>query len=282
MSLRCVYLVLSLLMAGRSAFAQQRPLVTEDPEPIGGGRVLIEGGIDYAHEWENPASGLEGNLWRVPTLGVSVGLGSIAELQLDGGLFSRLAISKQNLDAPLASALTLTGTSTRDVEDVVVGTKIKVVSERERRPAMAVRFATKLPNASNERGLGLDTTDFFMSILGAKTVQSIRLVGNVGVGILADPTAGGRQNDVLTYGFSFARALTNQTEFVGELNGRVSTRSESAFPGTETRGLLRFGGRYTRGSIRYDAGVFLGLTTIDPTVGFTLGLTYVMDAFRVP
>ena len=29
------------------AGAQQRPLVTEDPEPIGAGRVLLEGGIDF-------------------------------------------------------------------------------------------------------------------------------------------------------------------------------------------------------------------------------------------
>ena len=37
----------------RRASAQQRPLVTEDPEPIGAGRVLIEGGIDYAHDYQN-------------------------------------------------------------------------------------------------------------------------------------------------------------------------------------------------------------------------------------
>ena len=57
------------------------------------------------------------------------------------------------------------------------------------RPAFGLRFATKLPNASNESGLGLDTTDFYVSLLGAKTVQSIRVVGNLGVGILADPTS---------------------------------------------------------------------------------------------
>jgi hypothetical protein len=282
MTFRLGCLVLAWFVVAEPAIAQQRPLVTEDPETIGAGRVLVEGGIDYAHEYENPASGLEGGLWRIPTLGVSVGISSIAELQLDGGLFSRLGVSRRNLDAPLAAAVTMTGRSTHDVEDLVIGTKVRLSPEGERRPAVGVRFATKLPNASNESGLGLDTTDFFFSLLGAKTVQSIRLVGNVGVGILADPTAGGRQNDVLTYGFSLARALTNQSEFVGELNGRVSTRSGGAFPGTETRGTLKFGGRYTRGPIRYDAAVFLGLTTIDPTVGFTLGLTYVMDAFTLP
>src|SRR5213076_2725810 len=106
---------------------------------------------------------------------------------------------------------------THDVSDVVVATKIRVVSETMGRPAIGIRLATKLPNASNESGLGLDTTDFYFSLLGAKTVQSVRIVGNIGVGILADPTNGSRQNDVLTYGASFARALTQQVEVVGEV-----------------------------------------------------------------
>jgi len=264
------------------AAAQQRPLVTEDPEPIGAGRVLIEGGVDFAHDQQYPVSGLEGNLWRIPTIGVSIGLSSIAELQIDGGLRQRLEVAKRNLGAPLASLVTMTGVTTHDAEDIMIATKIRLLSETMGRPAIGVRFATKLPNASNESGLGLDTMDFYMSLLGAKTVQSVRVVGNMGFGILSDPTVPNRQNDVLTYGGSFARAMTEHAEFVGELNGRVSTRSGGAFPGTETRGLLKFGGRYTRGTVRLDAGVSLGLTTIDHTIGFTGGLTYVFNAFTVP
>jgi hypothetical protein len=45
---------------------------------------------------------------------------------------------------------------------------------------------------------------------------------------------------------------------------------------------MKFGGRYTRGTLRYDAGLFFGLTTVDPTIGFTVGATYVFDAFKVP
>jgi hypothetical protein len=261
--------------------AQQRPLVTEDPETIGAGRVLVEGGLDYAHSQPFPVSGLEGNLWRVPTFGLSVGISSIAEVQIDGGFYNRLSI-KSRSSAPLASAVTAAGQTTHDVEDVVMATKIRLAPETAGRPAFGFRFATKLPNASNESGLGTDTIDFLASLLVAKTVESVRVVGNIGVGILADPTQGDRQNDVVTYGLSFARAVTQQTEFVGEVNGRASTRSGGAFPGTESRGTLKFGGRYTRGAIRVDAGVFVGLTTVDPTVGFTTGFTYVFNAFTIP
>ena len=261
--------------------AQQRPLVTEDPEPIGAGRVLIEGGIDFGANQEYPVSGLKGDLWRLPTVGISVGLSSIAEFQIDGGFYNVLQIDERR-PAPLSSLVTVTGNSTHDVEDFVVATKIRMVSEAGGRPALALRFATKLPNASNESGLGLDTTDFFISLLAGKTTQSIRIVGNVGVGILADPTNGNRQNDVLTYGLSLARALTQQTEIVGEVNGRWSTRSGEPFPGTESRGIFRVGGRYTHGPVRVDGGVLVGLTSIDPTFGFTAGFTYVFNAFTLP
>jgi hypothetical protein len=271
-----------IVALARPSAAQQRPLVTEDPEPIGAGRVLIEGGIDVAHNQEYPASGLKGNLWRLPTIGISVGLSSIAELQIDGGLHDQLTITERKPQAPLAKLLTVTGTSTHDVEDIVVATKIRILQETAGRPAIGIRFATKLPNASNESGLGLDTTDFYASLLGAKTVQSIRFVGNLGVGILSDPTSGNRQNDVLTYGVSLARAVTQPAELVGELNGRLSTRSGTAFPGTESRGTLKLGGRYTQGPIRFDAAVFFGLTSIDPTIGVTAGFTYVFNAFTIP
>lgn len=282
MRLRLDLAAIVCLLIATPALAQQRPLITEDPETIGAGRILIEGGLEFARDEEFPVSGLTGNSWRIPTLGFSFGLSSIAELQIDGGLYHHLSITSRNPRAPLAAQVTATGSSTSDVDDTIIATKIRMFTETGNRPALGLRFATKLPNASNENGLGLDTMDFFASLLAAKTIQSIRLVGNFGVGILSDPTLGSRQNDVVTYGVSFARALTSQAELVGELNGRSSTRSGGPLPGTESRGLMKFGGRYTRGTVRFDSGVFFGLTTVDPTVGFTVGFTYVLNAFRVP
>ena len=105
---------------------------------------------------------------------------------------------------------------------------------------------------------------------------------SVGAGILANPTSGVGQNDVFVYGLSFARAVTQETEIVGELNGRFSTRSAGAFPGTESRGLLKLGTRYTRGPLRLDAALFFGTTSIDPSIGATAGFTYVFNAFTLP
>lgn len=271
-----------VLVLPAMAFAQQRPLVTEDPETVGAGRVLIEGGIDYSRSVDYPVSGLKGNLLRAPLLGVSVGVSSIAEIQIDGGLHNRLSITDRDPSAPLADLLTVTGNTTSDVEDIVIGAKIRLVPETASRPSFGFRFATRLPNAGNESGLGLDTFDFHSEILAAKTVQSVRVVGNLGVGILADPTNGNRQNDVLLYGLSFARAVTDHAEVVGEINGRANTRAGGPLPGTESRGIARFGGRYTVGAWRADAAILFGVTSYDPSIGVAAGFTYVFNAFKVP
>jgi len=281
MRLRLLSTVCVLSLCAASASAQQRRLVTQDPETIGSGRVLSEGGFDREHDYQNPVSGLKGNLVSVPRIGLSIGLSSIAELQIDGGIYNNLNISSRNPNAPNAGLLTVTGDSTHDVSNAVIGTKIRILAETASRPAIGIRFATKLPNASNEKGIDLDTTDVSGALLFAKTVQSIRVVGNLGAAILTNPVSGVGQNDVLIYGLSFARAVTQETELVGEINGRASTRTEP-FPGTESRGILKIGGRYTHGPVRFDAAAFLGLTTLDPTIGFTAGFTYVFNAFTVP
>lgn len=282
MPTRLFALALVICTVPLTAYAQQRPLVTEDPETIGAGRVLVEAGLDYARDAEFPASGLQGHLLRFPLVGVSVGISSIAELQIDGGLYNRLSITDRDPTAPLASMVTVGGDSTSSIEDLVIGAKVRLLSEGMARPSTAIRFATKLPNASNESGLGLDTTDFFASLLMAKTVQSVRIVGNVGLGILGDPTRGDRQNDLLTYGLSFARAVTQAAEVVGEINGRADTREGDPPVGTESRSTVRFGARYTVGTLRADAAVLFGVTSADPGLGFAAGFTYVFNAFQLP
>lgn len=273
--------IVVLWVSASPVWAQQRPLVTEDPETIGTGRLLVEAGVDYGRDASFPASGLRGNLLRAPLFGVSIGVSSIAEIQIDGGLRNRLTITERE-SAPFADVYTGDADSTSDVEDLVVATKVRVTGETATRPAIGVRFATKLPNASNESGLGLDTTDFFATVLVGKTVRSVRVVGNGGLGILGDPTRGDRQNDVLLYGLSVARAIAEGIEVVGEVNGRIDTREGIAPPGTESRSMARLGGRITRGAGRFDAAVLLGITSSVPSFGVAAGYTHVFDAFTVP
>lgn len=274
-----VAVVVGLVPAG--AMAQSRPLVTEDPETVPTGYILFEAGFDVARDVTYPVSGLTGNLARLGTFGLSFGISPIAEIQIDGGVRDRLTITSRDPDAPLAGMVDVAGDRSTDFEDLQIGAKVKFVSETESRPAVAVRFFTRLPNAGNESGLGKDTTDFHLALAMAKTVRSIRVAGNFGMGILADPVRGDRQNDVLLYGASIARAIRPDVEIVGELNGRLNTRSGEPPPGTDSLAVMRLGSRLTRGPVRLDAALMLGITDRDPSWGVTAGLTWVFHAFEV-
>ena len=280
--LKCAAILLACSALARPALAQSRPLVTEDPETVPAGNLLVEAGVDHARDAFYPASGLRGNLTRLGTFGLSIGVSSIAEVQIDGGLMNRLTIVEDDPLAPLAGMLDITGETTRDIEDISIGAKVRFVSETANRPAVAIRFWTRLPNAGNESGLGLDTTDFHFGLAVGKTVQSIRVVGNLGFGILGDPVRGDRQNDVLDYGISVARAVRQGVELVGELNGRQNTRSGEPPIGTDSRSTMRVGARFTQGPVRIDGALAIGVTERDPSWGFTTGMTWVFRGFTVP
>ena len=269
MRLRLAVLALTLLIWPALGAAQQRPLLTEDPESVGSGIVLMEAGFDYQRDQHFPVSGLTGHLRSLPRFGVSIGVSSIAEVQIDGVSYDTLNITDRTR-APLSRLLRVSGTSTSSWSDTVVGAKSRLLSEGAVRPGIALRFATKLPNAGNEEGIGLDTMDFYNTLLVGKTVRSLRVVGNVGLGILSDPTRGDRQNDVLVYGISFARAFAEGAE-IGDPP-----------PGTDSSGYVRFGARFTRGLVRVDAALVAGLTPRDAGLGVTAGLTWVFRAFEVP
>lgn len=263
------------------SFAQQRPLQTEDPETIGSGRILIEAGIDYNRDVYYPVSGLRGNLLSVPTLGVSLGVSSIAEIQMHVGGYQRLAITELVPTAPFAQLLQLDGNMTDDLEDMHIGAKVRLLSETANRPSIGTRFSTRLPNAGNESGLGKDMQDFETSVLVAKTVQSVRVVTNVGLLMLGNPTRPAAQDDLLFYNLSVARAISQATEVVGEFVGRANF-ARTTTPGAEDRGLLRFGARYTHAGVRLDGGILLGLSPRDPAIGFTAGFTWVFNAVTIP
>ncbi len=271
----------ALVLCAAPAVAQQRPLKTEDPETIGAGRMLIEAGLEYERDTYLPVSGLCGNRIVLPAFGASLGVSSIAEIQIDWGPYQKLAITEQVPGAPLSHLLEIDGDTTDDFGDIHIGAKVRLVSETARRPAIGTWFSTRLPNAGNESGLGKDVQDFSTAVSIGKTVQSVRVVANIGMTMIGKPTEAVAQDDLLIYSLSVARAISQSAEVVGEFVGRANF-ANIVTPGAEDRGLLRFGMRYTMGGVRVDGGVLVGLTPRDPEIGFTGGFTWVFNAFPVP
>ena len=93
--------------ASGTAHAQQRPLVTEDPETIGSGRILLEGGFSLDTDQTNAANGVTGDIARLASFGVSVGISPNAEVQIDGGLIQRIEVTERIPHSPLASSTPL-------------------------------------------------------------------------------------------------------------------------------------------------------------------------------
>lgn len=272
-----VFLAAAWLYAGALACAQQRPLTTEDPEVIGDGHLLIEAGVETGSNAWYPLSGLRGDRFAVP-VGLCLGLGRYAELQVDTG-YHWLGIDSRE-DAPLAFRVPTDITRTSDIMDVTVATKLRIFAEGRHRPSLGVRFATRLPNASNESGLGLDTTDFYFSILSGKTIGSFRIVGNAGIGILGNPLIATIQSDAFRGGLSVAHALTRTIDVVGEITGQSVWFATVPPPGAEPLGEVRTGVRYTRGQFRFDGGMLFGFTERSPDIGVVGGLTMVKRAFN--
>jgi len=263
-------IAMAIVGAGHAG-AQQRPLLTQDPEVIGAGRLLVESGVETGTNIWYPVSGLTGDRVAVP-IGVSLGLGTVTELQIDGG-YQWLAIDRRDF-APFDFRVR-PGARASDVIDITLAMKVRMLGEGARRPAIGVRFATELPNASNESGLGLDTMNFIATILVGKTVGAVRVVGNAGVALLSDVLQGSVQEDAFVGGVSAAYALRPSVDLVGELSGRQVLFADRPPIGAEPRGQLRAAIRYTRGAWRGDAGLILGTTRQDPDIGLTVGLTWI-------
>jgi hypothetical protein len=260
---------------------QERPLRTEDPNPIPAGAILLETGVDLEFGRRFPLSGLEGDLYRLPYLGFSFGLGDVAEFQVDAG-FNLLHVRDRD-PAPLAEDLDFTGDTTTDIEDPLVATKLRLIREGRLRPAVALSVATRIPSASNESGIGTDTIDWYMSLLAGKSLGDVRILANFGLGVLPFPLQGDRQNDVLTGGLALSWRVGEEVDLLGEVNGRVDVKGGTPV-GTEDRGQARLGARLGLGrlfgaGVRLDGGVVAGLTDVDPGIGGTVGLTLLDRSF---
>ncbi|HET6892996.1 MAG TPA: hypothetical protein VFH31_17960 [Pyrinomonadaceae bacterium] len=266
------------------ANGQQRPLLTEDVDIIPPGTVRIEAGIDFLQGAKFPASGLTGDLTRVGVIGINIVFAPNMEFQIEGVAQNFLSI---NTRGPSAIPLTLAPgvNSANDVGDFTLATKIKLRSETRRGPSLGFRFGVQLPNSNQERGIGLNQTNAFGSILiGKKFGHDGRFntFGNLGVAILTAPTTLFSQNDVITYGLAGIFRLNRQFSLAGEVNGRINTRPGNGPLGTESQSEARLGMQIRASGLRFDFAGIKGLTDFSPNSGVTIGVTYDSPSIFAP
>jgi hypothetical protein len=256
--------------------AQQRPLLTEDVDIIPPGSMRIEAGIDFLQGARYPVSGLTGDLTRVGVIGINIGFAPNVEFQIEGVAQNFLSINSRGVSSvPLEIAPG--SNSANDTGDFTLSTKIKLRSETRRGPSLGFRFGVQLPNSNQSRGIGLNQTNAFGSILiGKKFGEDGRFntFGNLGIAILTAPTALFTQNDVLTYGVAGIFRLNKQLSLAGEVNGRANTRPGNGPLGTESQAEARFGMQVRASGLRFDFAGIKGLTDFTHNSGVTIGVTY--------
>lgn len=266
----------AVLTLSISASAQQRPLITEDVDIIPPGTIRIEAGIDFLQGARYPVSGLTGDLTRVGVIGVNIGFSPNVEFQIEGVAQNFLSINSRGPSAiPLDLAPGVN--SANDTGDFTLATKFKLRAETKHGPSLGFRFGVQLPNSNQGRGIGLNQTNAFGSILiGKKFGREGRFntFGNLGIAILTTPTTLFSQNDVLTYGVAGIFRVNKQFSVAGEINGRASTQSGSAPLGTESQAEARLGMQIRASGLRFDFAGIKGLTDFTHKSGVTIGVTY--------
>jgi hypothetical protein len=269
-----------LAICARPVPAQQRPLETQLPAILPPGTVSLQLGFDFLQNAKFPVSGLRGDLTSLGVIGIYMGLGEIVEFQMQGTVFNSLSINERST-TPLNLTLNSGGTATSDFGDLAFSTKILLVSERKHLPALSFRPTVQLPNASAAKGLGLDSTQFYGSLLAGKHVGKLNAFANAGLGILSNPVEPGVQNDVMIYGLGGIYPMTAEVNLAGEVYGRWSTRKTGAPLGTESQSVFRLGVQISGLGLRWDIAGVAGLAEKSPHSGVTFGVTKEFQAFRV-
>src|SRR5215211_1834954 len=265
-----------LLCFASVAHAQQRPLLTEDVDIIPPGSIRIEAGIDFMQGAKYTVSGLRGDLTRVGVIGINFGMGPNVEFQIEGVAQNYLSINSRG-PSPIPLNLAPGANSTNDTGDFTISAKFKLRNETRRGPSLGFRFGVQLPNSNEARGIGLNQTNAFGSILvGKKFGRDGRFntFGNLGIAILTAPTELFSQNDVITYGLAGIFRINKRFSVAGEVNGRANTRPGNGPLGTESQAEARLGMQIRASGLRFDFAGIKGLTSFSPNSGFTVGVTY--------
>jgi len=275
-----LFLILStIILASVSAFAQQRPLLTEDVDITPEGTIEIAAGVDFLQNVKFPLSGLKGDLTRVGDVRIRTGFAPNVEIQIEGVLQNFLAINSQTTPSPIP--LSLDGNSSNDTGDITVSTKIKLRSETKNLPAIGFKFGFEMPNSDQARGIGTNQINIFSKILLQKRfgrvagkTPRVNVFGNLGLGIMTAPIERFTQNDVFLYGLAGIFKVNERINIVSEVNGRLNTRGGAAPLGTESVGQFRIGTQIRASNLRFDTAAVIGLTKFSPRSGVTFGVTY--------
>lgn len=260
----------SLLFLPAEAAGQLR----RDPpvQPLGEerpGALLLGVGVGLAADGSFPLAGLRGDLFLPARLSVAWAPAPGVILEVRGDAWRILSIEERGPShVPLDPAVD-DGT-TADAGDFRIGILARVLGAAEGLSA-GLGLEVTLPNSDEEAGIGTNTTDVRLGVLGGYGGGAWRATGEVGVAILEAPLEPFVQNDVLAYAGELLHELAEGARLSLGFRGRASTRGRVPL-GTEDRGEVGAGLEVGAGGWRVDGGVSAGYAGTSPAWTLMVGV----------
>jgi hypothetical protein len=256
------------------------PLETEYALTVPYREVWMETYIEYLDTHAVPFVSPEVSLLRAPVVSLRYGASDNVEFRIEGaaqvwGFADEVEPAEEGKPPWKGKPVVVDEPAARDGDEHEVGdftlwAKWLALKGKRERSAVALRWGVKLPNASDESGLGTDETDVYGGVVVSKALgKKTRLDANLGAAVLGDPTEARAQNDVLTYGASLTLVMSADTVLLMEVAG--ASGKGHAPP----RSVARLGFKWLAGRrFHFFAAGLAGLTSRSPDRGALVGVGF--------
>ncbi|MGD2215539.1 MAG: hypothetical protein PVJ64_02235 [Gemmatimonadales bacterium] len=219
--------------------------------------MLVGFGAAYEENVTSPLVAVEGDLTRIGMLELSWAVADRAVIEFYGDAYRALAVDRMGTPPAEPDEGLADGKST-GAGNLCVGISLLVFGDAQGF-GLGGRFQFRIPSSSQGEGLGTNTTDVGMTLLGSYGNGPLLATADVGIASLEAPLENFEQNDVVSYNaevlYSLRRARPLRL-FAG-VTGRASVRSRVPI-GTEDLGELLLGADYRLGRWLIDASGFVG------------------------
>jgi len=244
------------LAAGARAYAQTRPLATEEASTAAAGTVVIEAGAQALSAEPNFLTGAARDRWDAPELRLVYSPAGNVELDVE---WTARVGARGDPDFGDVS----------DFGDVALRAKVRLAGRPGGESAVGVRFGVVLPQTSFGNGLGPNALRTSAQVLVSRAIGSAVLHLDAGVAIHDEPLRAHEQRDFLAYGAAVTWPVARVT-LLGEVAGLAGRGS----PGADARSEARAGARLGGGRLRGDIAARRGLSRAAGEWGITAGVSW--------
>lgn len=249
-------LIALLLTAGTALGATLEPTGLQDGQLLPKNQAEFHIGFSYMDGLHNQFQGEDRDrrVMEAPSLTLNLGLAERVEAQIQ---YSYLHLREDGQGSKWGSG------------DVTLGLKVRLWKESLRLPAIALRLATKLPNADDEDDFGTDEADIFIEALFTRNYPLFSLYLNTGVAIMGDPRPNNDgQDDMFTYGIGVRIPV-----IADSLDALLAVEGMEGDESVNSRGALRAGIQAHMGRFIWDLGASVGYVNKSEDWGVRTGVT---------